>query len=238
MGLNDEIGNFSKRREVELSPKKYDEYKEDEYEDWNDEDISFDFKMYSLGELEQFNREAQELDKLILPWWKNLKIIFTKAILSQIGILEYKKKYLLSDETFSGVEIRSVAQSLEAVKVFEERLEQGYWRKIKSNLYSIVFYVLIAYWFGWNFIFSFLVAWSSFDILFRHFKNKKHQKWVKSAKHFIASKNGNNITIESAKETTQLEDVMAFNVFASQQEKEHWSIKLYDAAANIFKRKK
>ena len=242
MGLNDEIGNFSKRREVEVVPNKYNRYEEDEYDDWDDEEdfdtSSLDFKMYKLHDLEEFNIKAKELDDLITPWWKNLKVIFTKSTFSKIGLVEYKKKYLLSDDTFREVQITNVDKSLEALNIFNERLRLSDLKRVKLNLYSIVFYSVVGYWLGWNLIFSFLVAWSTFDIVSSYFKHKKHQKWAKSAKHFITSQNENNISIERPKEKSQLEDVMAFNAFASKQEKEHWSIKLYDAVANLFTRKK
>ncbi|CAA6816383.1 MAG: Unknown protein [uncultured Sulfurovum sp.] len=243
MGLNDEIGNFSKRREIESTPNKYDLHEENEYEEWDEEEeerdaSSFDFRMYTLDELDKFNQEVKELDVLTKPWWKNLKVIFTKSTFSKIGLVEYKKKYLLSDDTFRDVEITNVEKSLDALDTFNERFRLSDLKRVKLHLFSIVFYAVLGYFLCWNLIFTFLVAWSVFDIVSSYFKHKKHQKWVKGARHFIDSQHENNISVERLKGTTQLEDVMAFNAFIAKEEKEHWSIKFYDAVANLFKRKK
>lgn len=240
MSLNDEIGNFSKRREISSTAKKDDwddEYDEDDWDE--DEDNSLDFKMYNLGELDKYNAEAKELEELISPWWKNLRVIFTKEISSKIGLMDYKKKNLLNDDTFEEVHIRNVEDSLSELKVFSEILKKSYYHHFRSNIYGLLFYVPFIYWNGWSLIWYILVAWSLFDMGVRHFKYSKHKDWLVKAETFIHTQEGNELTFEP-KETkdNKLATIMEFNDAIRKEENEHWSIKLYDAVANLFTRKK
>ena len=244
MGLNDEIGNFSKRREVETVSKKRDSHDEEDYDDWDDEEYedddneyaSYDFKLYSLDELEAFNEEVSELKELISPWWKNLRTIFSKSTFGKIGLIDYKKKHLLSDDTFSDVFIENVEESLRELAIFGKTLKKSYFRRFMSNVYGIIFYVGFAYWTGWNMIWYFLIGWSLYDMLMHYFKYGKQKAWLVKAETFINSQESAvNVQRE---ESSTLDDVMAFNDFVAKEENEHWSIKVYDAIANLFTRKK
>ena len=244
MGLNDEIGNFSKRREVEEKPKKqYDD--EDEYDDWEDDEHEsgdyddFAFKMYKLDELAKFNQELKELDELISPWWKNLKTLFTKTTMGKIGLITYKKKSLLADDTFENVQIRNTNESLEELKVFDGILQKSYRRHFMFNIYGLVFYAPFIYWTGWNMIWYFLVAWSLFDMGLRHFKYAKQKEWFFKAEIFIKAQDTNESSLEIAEtRENKLAEIMDFNEAISKEDNEHWSIKVYDAIENLFKRKK
>ena len=237
MSLNDEVGNFSKRREVEEEPsKKYDDYSEDEDEE--SDYASFDFKMYKLHELDKFNAEIEELNKLITPWWKNLRIIFSKSTMGKIGLVEIKKKHLLSDDSFDNVFIENKRESLDALKIFAKTLSKSHWGRFKSNIYGIAFYLLFAYFTGWNMFWYFLIGWSLFDMGLRQFKYGKQKEWLIKAETFIHTQSGDEVEVYSDDEDDTLEDIMAFNRIVVEQEKEHWSIKVYDAIANLFTRKK
>lgn len=239
LSLNDEIGNFSKRREVEPS-KKY----EDEYDDWEDDEdeeneyASLGFKLYKLHELDKLNAEVEELDKLITPWWKNLRTIFSKSTMGKIGLVDIKKKHLLSDDSFDDVFIENKSESLDALKIFSKTLSKSHWGRFKSNIYGIAFYLLFAYFTGWNMFWYFLIGWSLFDMGLRQFKYGKQKEWLIKAETFIHTQSGDEVEVYSDDEEDTLEDIMAFNEMISKQEKEHWSIKVYDAIANLFTRKK
>jgi len=249
MNLNDELGSFSKRREVEVVAKKrkshdeddyeYDEWDDDEYDDSDDESYGdYDFKMYKLDELKKFNEEEIELDELISPWWKNLKIIFKKSTFSKIGIIEYKKKSLLDDDSFEDVFIDDIEESLEELKIFEKSLQKSYSKRFKSNIYGIVFYILLASWIGGSMFWYFLVGWSLYDMVKYYFKYSKEKEWLTKAERYITSQDKNNIESKKEDSNGRLDDVLAFNAFISKEENNHWSIKLYDSIANLFTRKK
>jgi hypothetical protein len=239
MGLNDEIGNFSKRREVEVVTKRHDAYEEED-DDWDDDkyEDAYDFKMYKLDELDKFNAEVKELEELISPWWKNLKTIFRESTLSKIGLIEYRKKSLLADDAFESVSIGDTEESLDELKTFGQMIQKSYWRRFKSNIYGVVFYVLLAYWTGWNVIVYFLIGWSLYDMVMQYLKYAKQKEWLLKAKVFIEAQNEIEIKPKSEKEYSRLEDIMDFNAFVSKEENEHWSIKIYDAIANFFTKKK
>ena len=245
MSLNDEIGSFSKRREVEVVPKKEDSYENDD--DWDDDEYTendddsygdYDFKMYELDELEAFNEEQRELDELISPWWKNLRKFFKKSTFSKIGMMEYKRKSLLSDDTFEDVYIDNIEESLEELKIFAKSINKSYWRRFTSDIFWIVLYVLLASWTGWNTIWYFLLGWSSVAMVKHYLKYAKDKKWLQKAETFIATQDENMEEHKRESEENTLEDVLAFNAFISKEENNHWSIKLYDSIANLFTRKK
>jgi len=251
MNLNDELGSFSKRREVEVVAKKrkshdeddyeYDDWDDDEYDDSDDDDDSYgdyDFKMYELDELEAFNEEQRELDELISPWWKNLRTIFKKSTFSKIGMMEYKRKSLLSDDTFKDVYIDNIEESLEELKIFGKRVEKNYFRRFTSDIFWIVLYVLLASWTGWNTIWYFLLGWPSVAMVKHYLKYAKDKKWLQKAETFITTQDENMEEHKRESEENTLEDVLAFNAFISKEENNHWSIKLYDSIANLFTRKK
>jgi hypothetical protein len=177
MGLNDEIGNFSKRREVEVVTKRHDAYEEED-DDWDDDESkydSFDFKMYELDDLGKFNSEVQELERLITPWWKNLKILLSKPTLGKIGLVDIKKKHLLSDDTFENIQIEEVEESLAELSIFKGILNKSYQRHFKFNIYGLLTYIPFIYWSGWSTIWYFLLAWSLFDMGLRYFKYDKQK---------------------------------------------------------------
>lgn len=246
MGLNDEINNFSKQREVPTITEKEDDYDHDYEEDWDDEPYesnsdygSLAFKMYGLDELNKFNEEQKELDELITPWWKNLKVILTKKTFGKIGLLEYKKKHLLNDDVFEEVEIENVNESLAQLSIFESRVKNSYGRRIMTTVSVLFFYILLASWTGWNMVWYLLLGWSFFKILSVYYKHQKEQEWFVKARTFITSQDGTTVQRKEVEEKdTRLADIMAFNESISNDENNHWSIKIYDAVANLFTRKK
>jgi len=246
LALDDEIGNFSKRREVkEKSDDRYDDTDDDWSVDWDDddddgseyEDVSF--RLYGLDELAKFNEEAEALEAFISPWWRKLKVILTKATFVKIGILNYKKKALLADDTFTGVQIRNREESLEALTVFEGILKRSYRRHFIFNIYGLLSYVPFIYWSGWSAIVYFVIAWSLFDMGLRYFKNEKHKAWLVKAETFIKVQEENALSLEGEERVeSRLEEILKFNAHITQDEKEHWSIRLYDVVANLFTRRK
>lgn len=253
MALEDEIGNFSKRREVEVVSKKvlptkeesdeddYDEWDDDEYEDDEDDGAydSLDFTLYELDELAELNREIEELEELLSPWWKKLRVIFSKETFGKIGIVEYKKKSLFSDDTFEELYIENVEESLEELKIFENSVQKSYLRRVKRDGFKLLLYLLLAYWTGWNVIWYFLIGWSLASMIKPYLNHKKEKAWLVKAERFIETQDGHSLNKErEEKKSSTLEDVMAFNDFVSKEESEHWSIKFYDAVANLFRRKK
>ena len=245
MGLNDEIDNFSKRREVAPVAKKDDSY-DDYEEDWDDDAYesdsdygSLDFKMYGLDELDKLNEEVKELDELISPWWKKLRLILTKATFGKIGLLEYKKKYLFEEDIFEDVEIENVNESLAELTIFESTVKRSYGRRFMSSIYALVFYVLLASLTGWNMIWYILLGWSLLKMITAYLKHRKEKEWFVKARTFIMAQDGTATNTENLEHRdTRLADIMAFNESVSKDEKNHWSIKVYDAIANIFTRKK
>ena len=245
MSLNDEIGNFSKRRDVKKLPKEHENHDEESYEKWEEEDAKIDnfsslnFKWYDLSELDKLNQEVKELDLLISPWWKNLKTIFTKTTFSKIGLIEYKKKHLFRDDSFEGIEIVEVDKSLDALKVFRKSVKRSYVRRLKFSLFGVLSYLLLAFLTAWNMIWYFLVGWSLFNMIIAYLKHQKEKEWLEKAKNFLNAEDRTAVSSQNIEmRDTRLEDVMAFNEFVSKEEKEHWSIKIYDAIENLFRRKK
>jgi len=250
MSLNDEIGNFSKRREATSVTQKndYDEYEYDDDDNWDDEEYeddeespygSFDFKMYNLDELDKYNAEVKELDELISPWWRNLRVIFTKATFGKIGLLEYKKRHLFKEDTFEEIEIENVNKSLTELSIFESTVKSSYNRRIMSIIYTMVFYLLLASWTGWSMVWYFLLGWSLWKMIAAYLKHRKEKAWFVKARTFITAQSGTTTNRENLEQKdTGLADIMAFNEAISKEENNHWSIKLYDAVANLFTRKK
>jgi len=235
MALEDEIGSFSNRR-LEKEKHNVDEHY-DEEDDESEYDF-YDFKMYELDELGKLNQEIVEREELISPWWKNLKIIFSKSTLQKHGLIIYKSRYLLSNDTFKDVVIENVEESLAELKIFGEELKKIYLRRFKSNIYGIIFYILLAYWTGWNVVWYFLIGWSLYDMARYYFKYQKEREWLVKAEKFIDLQDENNLESQRENSRSRLEEVMAFNSFISKDESEHWSIKVYDTVANLFKRRK
>ncbi len=239
MSLNDEIESFSKRREFALN-KKDNEFDDDEWEeDWEDDEedyASLEFKVYKLDELDKLNREIKELEELIFPWWKNLKVLVSKSTSEKIGLITVKKKHLLSDDKFDRIQIADIEKSLAELKIFEEILASAYFRHFKLKIYGLLSYIPFVYWSAWSTIWYFLIGWSLFDMGLRYFKYTKEKEWIVKAENFIQSQSDKDIVVK--KETSKIEDVLLFNKIVSKQENEHWSIKVYDAVANIFTRNK
>ena len=241
MGLNDEIGSFSKRRDEEVRSKKeeryedtYDEWDEDEYDEPEDE---YDFKLYKLDELKAFNQEQRELNELISPWWKNLRTVFKKSTFSRIGMMEYKKKSLLLDDSFEDVCIENRDESLKELKVFEQNSKKSYWRRFALDIFLITFYILLGYWTGWSMIWNFLLGWSLFKVFKGYWQYSKDKKWFKKAETFIVSAEEHEEKNSSRIKEGSMEEVMAFNHFIDKEEREHWSVKLYDTIENLFTKK-
>jgi 2-C-methyl-D-erythritol 4-phosphate cytidylyltransferase len=88
-------------------------------------------------------------------------------------------------------------------------------------------------------IWYFLVGWVLYKMISSYFKYAKEKIWLHKAKAFIEAQNGNEVDLNvEESEDNKLAEIMAFNEAISKQENEHWSIKIYDAIANIFTRKK
>jgi len=242
MALSDEINNFSTRRtekKEEVSRFDEDEYDEYDYEDDDEEnDVEYNFKFYELDELDKLNNEIENTF-----FWSSPKKFFEKGIHTKVGILIIKVEKLLSSHNFEGIKFKDTDASLLAVENFSKYLLNLHKRRFMSNVYVIIFYLLMLYLTEWTLFWSIMMFWSVLDVFTKQFKYKKRKVWLSEARNYIESQRGKRTSLygndrEEELERDVLDEVLLFNYYLSERNKESWSVELYDAVANLFKRKK
>jgi hypothetical protein len=247
MGLEENIGSFSKRRGTEdknpyaKHDTTYDKYEDEDYyeDDYDEEDINphskYNFKMYDLSQLDQLNQEIEETPTLLVPFWLGLKHYFKKGALTRSGLVLMKIKKLVGSDNFEGTPIHNVRASLSSLNTFSNYLYRLHKRRTVSNLMSMILFGLALYWTGWTIFWSIMLLWYFVDIVMIQFAYKKRKIWVESARKYIALQEESEILLSNDEESN-FSDVMAFSQYVNQQNQESWSVKLYDAIAKLFKK--
>jgi hypothetical protein len=241
MLLEDEIDSFSNRREK--SADNTDRYEKDDDEgydqaEWDDEadsSLDYNFKMYKLSELALLNDEIESNEILQLSFWKALKYYFNKERLNSAGLIVIKIKKLVSSDDFEGVEIANSQEMVEELEKFSKHLYAMHKRRTLSNLVVMAIFCLLEYWTGWSIVWYCMMAWYGVDTLSIQWTYKQRKAWLHSAFAYVNRVEESGAT-PLREENSKVSEVVEFNRYLTQQEQASWSVRLYDAVANLFKR--
>jgi hypothetical protein len=196
-----------------------------------------DFKFYTLSELEDLNNEIEKGGYFVVSIWKNIIRLLNREKMSALGLVIAKINKILESSNFNGIVIKDKAHSLKELDKFERTLEDFYFLQQKMNLLMLGLFSSLMWFYPDSVILYILVAFELFSLIKKHVNLSKHKKWVLSARVYVNkapySANGDN-----RNESDELDDVLTFLKYTTEQEKKGWSVQLFDWVVNVVKGKK
>ena len=216
-----------------------------EYDDWDDEDDEWEeegsesahrFKLYDLTEIEALNNEIDESGIVSNTWWKNIKLFLSKEGIQTIGLLATKIKYITTS-SLQDIDLKDRDDTLTELEKFSLILHHFYKKEESIRQVLLAFIFLLLWFYPQSIILYIFLAYYAYKWYRKYINFSKHIQWIERAKAYTK-----HVTIDSesteGEVTNSLDDTLTFIRYTTEQDKENWSVKLFDFIVNLFKGKR
>lgn len=216
----------------------YDDY-EDEYEDWEEysqDESPYNFKLYNLDELEKLNSEIDESKLLSNTWWQNARLFLSKEGLQTVGLIITKIKYMTSSK-LEDLNLKDRDNTFIELDTFSGILNSFYKKEQSINLVLLSFILLLLWWYPQSVVLYMFIIYYGYLWFKKYISFSKNKEWIFKAKMYTEKAKVNNLNTKE-EDAGSLDDTLAFMRYTTAQDKENWSVKLFDFIANLFKGKR
>ena len=230
--------SLDERDDNDYNDKEGEEY---DYEEENDDEEDYNehnFKLYDISELSKLNVEVKQSKMLSNSSWQNIKVLFSKKGLEEVGLIATKIEKIVHSSDFNGIEIEDKNESLNELNTFAQSLYLFYVKQRNGLLYALLILIGTLLFFPSSKLLWFIIAWYLFLLAKKYRTYTKTQQWVQGAKEYILTAPLKKTSDKQEKKSDMINEVLDFLDYTSQQEKENWAVKLFDSVANLFTRKK
>jgi len=215
-----------------------------EYDDWDEDDAweeegsesAHRFKLYDLTEIEALNNEIDESGIVSNTWWKNIKLFLSKEGIQTIGLLATKIKYITTS-SLQDIDLKDRDDTLTELEKFSLILHHFHKKEENIRQVLLAFIFLLLWFYPQSIILYIFLAYYAYKWYIKYINFSKHIQWIERAKAYTK-----HVTIDSesteSKVTNSLDDTLTFIRYTTEQDKESWSVKLFDFIVNLFKGKR
>jgi len=212
----------------------FNENEDGNYDEINDDEFSYlNFEMYEFSDLDKLNNDIEESQIFNQSKFQYIKMLFNKRRLAEFGTLKIKIDKMITTD-FKQATISNKQASLTEIKRFKSVLVPMHKKQIFNNLITLLMLLGGLWFFPHLIILYILIGFGLFSLIKKVNAYRGIKQWFFHAKLSVELLTETNDEANKNDEN-EFKHALEFIKFASTQDKNDWSVKLFDWIANLIK---